>query len=588
MKRLAILILTLAAAMTTACGASDNGGSSQETSESLKLTSDGTTLPDSDPVPETTSPTATTAKPEEPIKDITTAKELEILPQVAEYVEFDLSVEAQEGEYPENITEADELEGASDNSYLTGFSSAEDKWEFRTELPASQYYNVVLVIVSDEGAQCENSLLINGEEWGSFSTDGSGKFEAVGFDNIFLEQGENSFGIGVKDGGISFDYMMISASDTVATLDLSYKERPQLSNKNAGLKTRAVYAYLADVYGKNIISGQYQTVSTNAEAEAIYELTGHYPAIRFGDLISYTEEDTYADDIDKALEWAKSGGLVGYVWHWQDPMGGAGYYSQSFDGAPDELKTSFDLSKAVTDIDIALIPTEDLETMCKEGGISAECLAIIKDIDIVARQLGNLQSAGVTVLWRPLHEAGGSWFWWGNNVESYQWLWKLMYTRMTEYYELNNLIWIWNGQNPDWYVGDDYCDIISADIYDKAGDSQLSAFLSLRRICPQKMLALSECGRAPEIQLLANEKIMWSFFGIWSGGYVIDEYGKYSEEIIPKQEMTDLYSNSIVICRDELPDFDKLAEELESAGNQPEAADSSETDENADSRAEGE
>lgn len=495
---------------------------------------------------------------------ITTAQEIEITPQVAEYIPFTLNVEAQEGQYGGNLAESNRHEGASEGTYIAGFNDPQtDSWTYTAQLPASQYYNVVLVLFSDKDKPRENALMINGEEYSRFSTDGSGLFEAIGFDNIWLEEGENSFGIGIIDGAIGFDYMMISSSDAVAKLDLSYDTMPQLSNKNAGAGAMAVYEYLASVYGKNILSGQYETVSTSAETNAIYTLTGHYPAIRFGDFLDYTNNDSFADDVNRAIDWAAEGGLVGYVWHWEDPMGGGGYYRSEIGSAPDELKTDFDITKAVTELDIAKIPYDDLAVMCLEGGISAECLAIVSDIDIISYQLLKLQEKGITVLWRPLHEAGGGWFWWGKDVQSYTWLWKLMYDRMTYYHGLNNLIWIWNGQHADWYVGDDYCDMISADIYTDEGESQLAAFLSLHRISLGKMLALSECGNAPDIRRFANEKTMWSFFGIWSGGYVIDEYGNYSEKVISKDQMIELYSNNIVICRDELPDFEKLTKEME-------------------------
>jgi mannan endo-1,4-beta-mannosidase len=38
---------------------------------------------------------------------------------------------------------------------------------------------------------------------------------------------------------------------------------------------------------------------------------------------------------------------------------------------------------------------------------------IIRDTDIIAAQLLDLQSRGAAALFRPLHEASGGWFWWG-------------------------------------------------------------------------------------------------------------------------------------------------------------------------------
>lgn len=541
-----------AAAIGTAlvsCGGKD--GSSKSDSKQEAAGSVTTTAQESKPV--------TSAPVEDEPAQITTSAEKVIEANVAEYVKFSQNIEAQEGLYSENIAERED-ETASGGKYLIGLS---DGWSYNAEIPSTQYYNIVLVVNSPEKQKSDISFWINGSEYSSFTTDGSGKFEAIGFDNIRLEAGVSTIGILVDDSEVGLDYIMITASDTVAKMDLTYKEMPQLSNKKATAKTRAVYNYLAQCYGKNMLSGQYDTVSTTAETDAIYKLTGHYPAIRFGDLNQYTESDSYADDVENAIEWAENGGLVGYVWHWADPMGGGGYYSKGTADVPEEMTTDFDITQAVTEIDIAKIPIEDLEVMCSEGGITAQCLAIVKDIDTIAAQFGILQENGVTVLFRPLNEAGGGWFWWGKDKDAYMWLWKLMYKRMTELHGLNNIIWIWNGQHPDWYVGDEYCDIISADIYDDGGASQLSAFLSLHRISSKKMLALSECGNAPDVQMLADEKTLWSCFGIWGGSYVIDEYGNYSEEVISADKMVELYSNNIVICRDELPDFEELAKEIE-------------------------
>ena len=52
-----------------------------------------------------------------------------------------------------------------------------------------------------------------------------------------------------------------------------------------------------------------------------------------------------------------------------------------------------------------------------------------------------------------------------------------MYERMTNIHQLNNLIWVWTTENndPDWYPGDEYVDIIGRDIYNKTTPSQIQA-----------------------------------------------------------------------------------------------------------------
>jgi beta-mannanase len=43
---------------------------------------------------------------------------------------------------------------------------------------------------------------------------------------------------------------------------------------------------------------------------------------------------------------------------------------------------------------------------------TAEHASFIQRLDGAAAQLQKLDDAGVAVIWRPLHEAGGPWFWW--------------------------------------------------------------------------------------------------------------------------------------------------------------------------------
>lgn len=77
-----------------------------------------------------------------------------------------------------------------------------------------------------------------------------------------------------------------------------------------------------------------------------------------------------------------------------------------------------------------------------------------------------MQSSKIPVLWRPLHEAGGKWFWWGGktNLDAKK-LYQLMYSRYTDYHQLNNLIWVWSTPEADWYPGHQLVDIMGYDSY---------------------------------------------------------------------------------------------------------------------------
>ena len=66
---------------------------------------------------------------------------------------------------------------------------------------------------------------------------------------------------------------------------------------------------------------------------------------------------------------------------------------------------------------------------------------LLSDMDAVAKELQTLRDAKVPILWRPLHEASGGWFWWGDcSPDSYCKLYRLMYEKFTKEYELDNLI----------------------------------------------------------------------------------------------------------------------------------------------------
>lgn len=144
------------------------------------------------------------------------------------------------------------------------------------------------------------------------------------------------------------------------------------------------------------------------------------------------------------------------------------------------------------------------------------------DLDKIAPYLLQLQSAGIPVLWRPLHEAAGKWFWWGaGTADSYKKLWILMYDTFKKK-GINNLIWVWTSEGNDgaWYPGDDYVDIIGIDMYGRNGtaitaDEAAARFNALAYRYPTKMITLSECGTVAEIPAQWDADAKWGWFMPW-------------------------------------------------------------------------
>ena len=159
------------------------------------------------------------------------------------------------------------------------------------------------------------------------------------------------------------------------------------------------------------------------------------------------------------------------------------------------------------------------------------------------------------VLWRPLHEANGRWFWWGaRGPEPYRKLWRLMFENFTGKHRLNNLIWVFSPgaetDLADWYPGDAYVDIIGQDHYPMDGNhgtakdvfDELTAFGR-----GQKLVALGENGPIPDAHQLVREKAGWLFFTTWSGPML-------TEKNSPEQ-LREWFNDPYLINLGDMPDF---------------------------------
>lgn len=479
-------------------------------------------------------------------------EETKIVANAIPYVKFSKSVEAETGSVSGKAKVKSDRKGYKGKGYVTNISAEED-WSREIELTDSQYYNLTITVASD--VPCVNGIAVNGKKLQDFSASGSGKFEKVTFKNIYIEKGKTAISVIPVDGGLDVDCLTLTASEDISKLDLTIS-KPALSNKDSDYNAKALYQYLCESYGKQVLLGQHDTIGTSAETDMIYKTTGKYPAIRFGDLMLATEKDSITTDTEMniAMDWASNDGIVGYMWHWAAPDDKREYYAD---------QTDFDIKKAVTKENIAQLSLEDIKKLQKDGKVSKECVAVVQDIDTVSEKLSTLRDEGIAVLWRPLHEASNGDFWWGNDKEAYKWLWKLMYERQTKYHKLNNLIWVWSAQNADWYVGDKYCDVLSCDVYDDGNkDAQVNIMLFLQSISKNKPIAMSECGSFPDIQSIADEKAMWAFIGQWGGNYLMTDDGKLAEENNTAAGLIKMYNNNLTLTRDKLPDFTHLASSI--------------------------
>src|SRR5690606_9161779 len=69
----------------------------------------------------------------------------------------------------------------------------------------------------------------------------------------------------------------------------------------------------------------------------------------------------------------------------------------------------------------------------------------IRMLDDLAVHLQTLENRGVVVLFRPLHELNGTWFWWGGqNPDDFRAFWRHMFDYFTRVKGLDNLLWVYS------------------------------------------------------------------------------------------------------------------------------------------------
>ena len=524
-----------------------------------------------DAVPEDTSVTEE-EKTEEKDKDS------ETIPIIPAQTEKDLDIYEPadfviaEQEYSETYQLEFNTDAYSYTEGLSGFNgtgficlSSGDTATISVTVPSSQHYKIGLRtcstgsktaiitggknVIDNDG----NEVFEGGDTWGAVYVDESVIFDYFYLDSVYLSKGENNITLKVLSGIAYFDDVIIESSATVP--ELAYAISNSCINKNATDSTKTVKKYLADVYGNKVLTGQFCSSGTNTEINAIYMDTGRYSAMRCADLGIFTEyysesDKNNPDEINTAIEWWKNGGLVNYTWYWYAPTDEDSHIFTDM--------TDFKLKDAVTQTGAATLDPETLSLYEQTGKISSECYDIIRDIDLVSAQLKMLAAQDVPVIFRPLPEAGNGWYWWGTDAESYLWLYNLIYDRMTEYHQLNNIIWVWDGESFDFYPGDERVDIVGMDMYSNSDISGNTRMLdAIKYTIKTKACALTECGTIPSPDKIARDNAYWLWFALWKGDYIINSDGTITYDHCSHKQLDYAYNNELFITLDELPDFSR-------------------------------
>jgi mannan endo-1,4-beta-mannosidase len=322
--------------------------------------------------------------------------------------------------------------------------------------------------------------------------------------------------------------------------------------------------YLRKEQGKRILAGQMDTAWNNAidPVERVFKDTGKYPALKGFDFLNIRNQGWDgggSQQTNDAIKWWRNSpvkgknGIVTFCWHWRMPLKG-------------------DIRDGVQNY------TPGFTIPYKDGQLNKEdpkFTLIQEDLDMVAAELAKLRDAGVPVLWRPLHEAAGGWFWWGTNRDAYKALWVYMYDYYTNEKGLDNLIWVWNGQNRSWYPDPETVDIASYDAYENNREQSNYIpnysntwnyfYTQLTEWAPGKIYALTENGAIPDPDaLFSGDTTGWSWFMTWDDHSTVTGLKSKSNHWTGEWHNTNahkkhVYRHPRVITLDKLPVFSRSA-----------------------------
>jgi mannan endo-1,4-beta-mannosidase len=281
-------------------------------------------------------------------------------------------------------------------------------------------------------------------------------------------------------------------------------------NPNATQEARDLLKKICDVSGKGILTGQHNFPNErNADTEAIHTATGKYPAIWGSDFGFTNLEDKDAVThrnliVEEAKRQYAAGSIIYLCWHMLRPT----------EDEPGQPNVSWGGS-----VQAKLTDDQWLELITSDSPLHQRWE---KYMDTAAGYLKQLQDAHIPVLWRPMHENNGTFFWWGGRPGQYgtAQLFREVYNRMVNVHHLNNLVWVWNQNGPapggefySFYPGPQYADVVSYDNYSTLDNRYYEEILT---IANGKPIGFGEVGSPPPPEVLTMQPRM-AFYMTWAG-----------------------------------------------------------------------
>ncbi|WP_430492256.1 glycosyl hydrolase [Bifidobacterium catenulatum] len=279
-----------------------------------------------------------------------------------------------------------------------------------------------------------------------------------------------------------------------------------ISDANATAEARALFAKLKNSGKGDLRFGQQHAtdehISSTASQGDVYEMTGRYPAVFGWDaglaLRGAEKPGSGSDKQANATTLANNiaeadakGAIVTLSAHWYNPGTGGDFN------------------------DTTAVASELLPGGKYSGTFNEELDAIAATAQQAKRSDGTL----IPIIFRPLHENNGSWFWWGAthaSASEYKELYRYIVNYLRDIKGVHNLLYayspggVFNGDSTDYlstYPGDQWVDVLGYDEYDTDNSADDSSawiatvvkdmkMISALASKSGKIVALTEFGRS--------------------------------------------------------------------------------------------
>ncbi|NLR91703.1 sulfatase-like hydrolase/transferase [Flammeovirga agarivorans] len=246
---------------------------------------------------------------------------------------------------------------------------------------------------------------------------------------------------------------------TLNSLTFTFEESSEPINttyepidENASNETKYLYQNLLEYRNQRVIFGHHFTEMLGAsdaswsddgssEKSDVKTLVGDFPGVYGYDLGGNFRK--YDDFITAAHLAYQRGGIITVSWH------------------------AMNMATEGTTYDLTGNPVQEI----LNRGTAYN--TYISHLDSVASIFKIIDAP---IIFRPLHENNGGWFWWGADTctpEEYVELWKLTVDYLKETKGIHHLLYAYSpskGEFDNRYPGDDYVDIIGTDMYGKTAD----------------------------------------------------------------------------------------------------------------------